>query len=99
MALAGIKWEDMPTLPIYLDMEAGNKLCYNFVLGQCTGRYCTHKAGHASVDDITQDFATAICTLLQPGIDSMTSALHTAVWQEFKNVIAAKAGHKRQREA
>ena len=72
MMLAGVTWDDMPKLDKY-NKPDGNALCYNFVLGKCTGRYCTHKQGHAPAADIPNDFASSLCTMLKPGIDNMAT--------------------------
>lgn len=56
MNLAGITWDDMPTLAKYKE-NGVNTLCYNFVLGKCNPRYCTHKGGHAPAADISDEFA------------------------------------------
>ena len=42
------------------------KLCYNYFMGRCVHSGCTHK--HVDVEDITDEFATALVTLLQPAI-------------------------------
>ena len=83
MALAGVTWADMPTLPAYMDGTT-SKLCYNYILGKCNPRYCNHRNGHAPESDITDEFADKVCTLLQPGLDDMTPDLAKCSWPEFK---------------
>lgn len=89
MALASVTWNDMPKLPAYLDGDT-NKLCYNFVLGKCNPKYCTHKTGHASSTDVTDEFAEALCTILQPGMNDMTPELARIPWTEFKAIAASR---------
>lgn len=93
MMLAGVTWDDMPKLEKYNKLE-GN----NFFLGKCTGRYCTHKQGHAPPADIPADFASTLCALLKPGIDNMTPCLMGTLWPEFKNVMETKQGKKQRTE-
>ena len=88
MALANVNWSDMPTLPAFMDGTT-NKLCYNFVLGKCNPRYCTHRTGHAAELDITNEFADELCTLIQPGLTDMTPELALISWPEFKATIAS----------
>ena len=83
MALAGVTWADMPTLPAYMDGTT-SKLCYNYILGKCNPRYCNHRYGHAPESDITDEFADKVCALLQPGLDDMTQELAKCSWPEFK---------------
>ena len=89
MAVARITWTDMPTLPAFLDGTT-NKLCYNYVLGKCNPRYCTHRTGHATESDITDDFAEKLCTILQPGLEDMTPELAKCTWTEFKANIDSR---------
>jgi hypothetical protein len=77
----------MPKLEKYTDGNT-NKLCYNYVLGRCTTRYCSHKNGRAPVDDVTLPFANDICNLLLPGIKTMTEALMDASWPDFQALAA-----------
>ena len=95
MALADATWDDMPRLQKYVTNET-NSLCYNYVLGKCNPKFCTHKSGHAAVADVTDDFANTVCTLLQPGLDDMTEAMAKMSWGEFKAMVAARPD-KRQR--
>ncbi len=87
MKLAGVTWPQMPKLDKYTEGTA-NKLCYNYVLGRCTTRYCSHKNGHAPVNDVTLPFANDICNLLLPGIRTMTEALMDASWPDFQALAA-----------
>ncbi len=89
MMLSKVTWPQMPTIPKYMDGTV-NKLCYNFVLGRCTSRYCTHKSGHAPVEDVTLTFAHNICNHLGLGLKTMTEALMTAPWPEFQAIIAER---------
>jgi hypothetical protein len=83
MKLANVTWPQMPKLDKYVEGTT-NKLCYNYVLGRCTTRYCSHKAGHAPLSDVTTLFANEICNLMNPGIKAMTETLMDAPWPEFQ---------------
>jgi hypothetical protein len=95
MKLGGVTWKQMPKLDKYMDGTT-NKLCYNYVLGRCTTRYCSHKQGHAPADDITTVFANELVNLLNPGIVHMTEALMEAPWPEFQAIAAERV---RQQQA
>jgi hypothetical protein len=95
MALANATWNDMPKLQKYM-VNGTNGLCYNYVLGKCNPKYCTHRGGHAKLVDITDEFANTLCTLLQPGINDMTEALTTMSWNDFKAFVAARPERPRQ---
>ena len=89
MGVANVNWSQLPTLPAYMDGTT-NKLCYNFVMGKCNPRYCTHRTGHAPESDITDAFAEEMCTLLQPGLSDMTPELARISWPEFKATMASQ---------
>ncbi len=52
---------DLPTMP---GLASDTTLCYNYVLGRCVHTGCQHK--HVPMEDIPDDFATALVTLLSP---------------------------------
>lgn len=89
MALSGVTWNEMPTLPAYMDGTT-NKLCYNFVLGKCNPRYCTHRVGHAPSTDVTDEFADKLCSLLATGLADMTPELARTSWVEFKAIVDSR---------
>ena len=89
MALADVTWDEMPKIDKFLANETNN-LCYNYVLGKCSPKFCTHKSGHASATDVSDAFANSLCTLLQPGLDDMTEGLARKSWAEFKAFVAAR---------
>lgn len=60
-------YEDLPTLPKYMK-DGKSDLCYNYILGKCTGKFCRHPDGHAPKSDLTPEFVTALCQLVEPGI-------------------------------
>ena len=95
MMLAGVKWPEMPKLDKYMPGTT-NTLCYNYVLGRCNSRYCTHKTGHAPATDITTPFAHEVCTLLLPGIKSMTDDLMKMPWAEFQKTANERLQQKQQ---
>lgn len=94
MALANTTWNDMPKIQKYMSADK-NGLCYNYVLGKCNPRYCTHRTGHAAVADISDEFADTLCTLLKPGINAMTEALAAMPWLEFKTFLAGRPDQSR----
>lgn len=67
-----------------------NKLCYNFVLGKCNPRYCTHRVGHAPSTDVTDEFADKLCSLLATGLADMTPELARTSWVEFKAIVDSR---------
>jgi hypothetical protein len=95
MKLSGLTWTQMPKLEKYLNGST-NKLCYNYVLGRCTTKYCSHKTGHAPAEDITTAFAHEICTALTPGLRAMTEDIMNMPWPEF---VAFAAERIRQQQA
>ena len=97
MALAETSWDEMPRIQKFVD-NSTNTLCYNYVLGKCNPRFCHHKAGHAHVNEIPDDFATTICTLLEPGLTDMTEALAKMPWSEFKTYMAGRPAKRTQQE-
>jgi hypothetical protein len=94
MALANATWNDMPKVQKYMSNET-NGLCYNYVLGKCNPKYCTHRSGHAKVADLSDEFANTLCTLLQPGLNGMTEALAAMPWTDFKSFVAARPDQTR----
>ena len=56
---------DLPRLDRFV-VEGRNNLCYNWVLGRCTGRRCNfiQQGGHAPADQITQEFAQDMASKL-----------------------------------
>ena len=63
LSQAGSSIKDLPTLDKYL-MGETNTLCYKYVLGGCTSKFCTFKNGHAPAVDIKNDFANKLIQIL-----------------------------------
>ena len=61
---ANMTLEDLPTLPEYIK-NGTNGLCYNYVLGNCTSKYCNYKDGHALASKITHEFARNMINKLE----------------------------------
>ena len=97
MALAETSWEEMPRIPKFVDNDTNN-LCYNYVLGKCNPRFCHHKTGHAHVNEIPDEFANTLCTLLEPGLKDMTDVLAKMPWTEFKTFIAGRPAKRARQE-
>ena len=56
--------DDLPTLPDYI-RNGTNGLCYNYILGHCTSKYCNYKEGHAPASKITNEFARTMISKLE----------------------------------
>lgn len=65
LASLNLTLADLPTLP---GMTGDTTLCYNYVLGRCVHAGCNHK--HAAVDEVTDEFATRLITILRPAVQS-----------------------------
>lgn len=90
MMVGGVTWPDMPRIERLVE-NGTNNLCYNYILGKCTSRYCTHRRmGHINATDMTDEFTTKLCTTLRPGVDNMTDALMTMPWTDFQSTMAAR---------
>lgn len=82
---SNLTFSDLPTLPKYM-LNGRNTLCYNYVLGNCSSKFCNFRAsgGHAPVEDITNDFANRMINVMETPL---------AVW----NTPAAKAAREAAR--
>ena len=83
---SNLSFSDLPTLPKYM-VNGRNALCYNYVLGNCTSKFCKFKnsGGHAPAADITRDFSSRMCQVLETPL---------AIWNQpgAKEARAAAAG-------
>ena len=63
---SNLTFDDLPTLPKYM-LNGRNTLCYNYVLGNCSSKFCNYKnsGGHAPVEDITNDFANRMIQVME----------------------------------
>jgi hypothetical protein len=63
---SNLSFSDLPTLPKYM-VNGRNALCYNYVLGNCTSKFCKFKnsGGHAPAEDITREFSSRMCKVLE----------------------------------
>ena len=84
---SNLTFNDLPTLPKYM-LNGRNTLCYNYVLGNCSSKFCNFKnnGGHAPVEDITNDFANRMIQLMEAPL---------ATW----NTPSAKAAREETRAA
>lgn len=90
MMVAGVTWPNMPRIERLVE-NGTNNLCYNYILGKCTSRYCTHRRlGHISASAVPDDFATTLCSLLRPGVESITEAQMSMPWLDFQAAMAAR---------
>jgi len=91
MMVAGVTWPEMPKIERLVE-NGTNNLCYNYVLGKCTSRYCTkRRAGH--ITEVPDGFATSVCNTLRPGVVNMTEELMTMPWPDFQAAIANRRPH------
>jgi hypothetical protein len=65
LELGGKEWKDLPHLEGYGDKDNKNTMCYNHVLGYCSGNKCRFK--HPLKKEITSNFAKAVCTVVEDG--------------------------------
>ena len=66
---ADVTENDLPTIPRYV-IDGKNGMCYSYLLGKCQGKVCRHApSGHVAASEISDAFATALCTKLAPGVE------------------------------
>jgi hypothetical protein len=66
LTMGGRKWEDLPPLEGFVDTKTSkNTLCYNHVLGYCSGKKCRFK--HPRKDQVTDTFAREVCRVVGDG--------------------------------
>lgn len=90
MMVAGVTWTNMPKIERLIE-NGTNHLCYNYILGKCTSRYCTHRRlGHISATDVPDDFASNLCSLLRPGVTNITDEQMSMPWTDFQAAMATR---------
>jgi hypothetical protein len=69
---AGKRQTDLPTLPQFCHANGRPFLCWNSTLGRCMYRECRYlrEGGHLVHNDIPDDFADKVCTVIRPGIQA-----------------------------
>ena len=65
---ANARWEDLPTLPEYIDDRGRNMICFNHICGRCTFRPCRLRKGHVPKEKITDDWANTLWKKIELGI-------------------------------
>jgi hypothetical protein len=66
LELGGKEWKDLPPLEGFVDKQTSkNMLCYNNVLGYCSGKNCRFK--HVQKDQIPDQFAKELCRVVEDG--------------------------------
>lgn len=68
LASANIRWEDLPTLPEFVDDKGKNMICFNHICGRCPFCPCRLRKGHVPKDKIPDDWADALWRKIEPGI-------------------------------
>ena len=77
LSQSGLSIKDLPLLDKYFVGDT-NTLCYNYVLGGCTSKFCTFKSGHAPAADITKEFANKMIQVLEGPLTDFNSATAVA---------------------
>ena len=66
---ANIRKHNLPTLAKYTSSNGKTKLCYHHIMGECPfGRKCHWFTGHAPKSDVTDEFATQLCQVIDPAM-------------------------------
>jgi hypothetical protein len=87
---ANIGEQALPTLPQYL-VEGRNNLCYSYILGKCQGRICGRgNVGHAQASTLPNDFVTALCNVLAPGVEKRLATEPPTTLQTYQHSNPAK---------
>ncbi len=63
------RYEDLPTLPNYTNLQRHSSICWNWVLGCCGyGRACIFQCGQVKQDDILDTFVDAVYDVIGKGV-------------------------------
>jgi hypothetical protein len=65
---ANVKWEELPTLPGFIDEKGRNMICFSHVCGRCTFCPCRLRKGHVSADKISIEWAEALWKKIEAGV-------------------------------
>ena len=65
---ANVRWEDLPTLPDFVDTKCRNMICFNHICGRCIFRPCRLRKGHIPLEKISTDWAEAVWKTIETGI-------------------------------
>jgi hypothetical protein len=66
LEVGGKQWSDLPMMEGHVNLQTNkNTLCYNHVLGFCSGNRCRFK--HVPKHQVTLEFAKRICQVVEPG--------------------------------
>jgi hypothetical protein len=68
LAAVNISWEDLPTLPDFVDDQGKSMICFNHVCGHCPFRPCHLRKGHVPKDKITDAWAESLWRKIEPGV-------------------------------
>ncbi len=83
----GMTIDELPKLPAYVK-EGKNTLCYNYILGHCTSKFCAFQAGHAPATALTEDFVRNLCQKLEGPVQAFNQPA----------AAAARAAARKDRE-
>ena len=77
-SVANTRIADFPFLPRFMNGNR-NKLCYVHLLGHCPHNQCGRfNFDHAQQREVLDDFATALCQKIKPGVEYMVWNAPTA---------------------
>ena len=92
---ANVAEEDLPSLPKYVS-NGKNGLCYSYILGKCQGKVCGRaQARHVPAHELSEDFVTALCSRLAPGVEKRMAMEPPNTAQQWN----AQGGGKRFKRA
>ena len=92
---ANISEGALPTMQKYVS-NGRNNMCYSYVLGKCQGRICGRAAvGHVPASEISDEFASSLCTALAPGVEKRLATEPPTTFQSFQQ----QSPSKRQRRS
>lgn len=82
---SNLTFNDLPTLPKYM-LNGRNTLCYNYVLGNCSSKFCNFRAsgGHAPVEDISNDFANRMIQVMEAPLENWNNPIAKAAREEAR---------------
>jgi hypothetical protein len=65
---SNVKWDELPTLPDFVNEKGRNMICFSHVCGRCTFRPCRLRKGHVPADKISNEWAEALWKKIEAGV-------------------------------
>jgi hypothetical protein len=65
---ANIRWDELPTLPEFIDEKGRNMICFNHICGRCTFRPCRLRKGHVPPEKIPNEWAEGLWKKIEAGV-------------------------------